>query len=266
MESRLFAISAANIRQMVMMPEVTAVPGLPPFIQGVITLRGDVIPLINLRVRIGMASAQDETDRFCTLMDAREQEHRKWLDELQRSIATGSVFTLATDPHQCAFGRWYDSYRPPDPWIGGLVKKFEQPHAQIHALAIEVKKLQDHGDSTGAARLVSGAGKVLLATMIRLFDEIKTTVRQSRRQTVLILNVQDRSVAVAVDSAIAVEKLQVEDLPAGPTDTHGGLVRRLGKRAKTSDLVLVLEPDRILDAKPAAPAASPRRRPAKLRL
>jgi purine-binding chemotaxis protein CheW len=49
----LFALPTSALRQMVMIPEVTAVPALPDYVLGVICLRGQVMPLVDLRRRMG---------------------------------------------------------------------------------------------------------------------------------------------------------------------------------------------------------------------
>ena len=81
-------------------------------IRGVINLRGRVIPLIDLRKRMGLPSAADETKAFCDLLDQRERDHRKWLDELEASLAERRAFALTSD----ALGKWYDGYRAQNPW------------------------------------------------------------------------------------------------------------------------------------------------------
>lgn len=248
LNTRLFAIAAGDVRHMVVMPEVTAVPNLPHCLRGVITVRGRVIPLVDLRLRAGMTSVKSTLEDFCKLMDAREQDHRKWLDELRRSIAEGRAFTLATDPHKCAFGKWYDCYQSQDPWIAGLLKKFDEPHKSIHALAAQVKDAQDKGNTAAATHLVDGTGAAILSVMVGLFDELRTTVLGRSREIVLILTASNKLVAAVVDSAVAIEKLNVEDLPAGTASGRNGLVHRLGTRGKNGQLVLIIEPDRILDS------------------
>ena len=48
-----YALRANAIQQMEMVENVTPVPNAPPFVEGVVYSRGQVIPAINLRVRLG---------------------------------------------------------------------------------------------------------------------------------------------------------------------------------------------------------------------
>ncbi len=63
---------------------------------------------------------------FSKLMRQREEDHRNWLNELEKSVKEKSEFRLARDPHKCAFGRWYYSYRSDSPWMTAVLRKFEQ--------------------------------------------------------------------------------------------------------------------------------------------
>ena len=222
-----YALAADRMRQMIVLPEVAAIPELPEYIRGVIALRDQVIPLVDLRRRMGMASVAQEIEGFCGLMDARENDHRKWLGELRLSIQERRKFGLTTDPHQCAFGKWYDRYQAKDPWLSGLLQRFDKPHHSLHAMARQVKELQDGESHTEAESLAGGAGAKILDVMIQLFGEVRAMVRGGRRETVAVLTTAGRPFAVSVDRAIAVERLEVEDLP--PVFSEMGVVTLLNR-------------------------------------
>ncbi|HEY9652427.1 MAG TPA: chemotaxis protein CheW, partial [Coleofasciculaceae cyanobacterium] len=48
-----YGIPASVVQQMEMVEHITPVPNTPPFVEGVVFSRGQVIPAINLRVRFG---------------------------------------------------------------------------------------------------------------------------------------------------------------------------------------------------------------------
>lgn len=59
-----FAVGITEVREIIRVPEVVAVPKAPHFIEGVINLRGTIIPVIDLRKRFTMAAAaRDERAR-----------------------------------------------------------------------------------------------------------------------------------------------------------------------------------------------------------
>ena len=62
-----YGIGILKIREIIGMMPVTSVPQTPPFVKGVINLRGKVIPVVDLRLRFGM-EANDYTERTCIIV------------------------------------------------------------------------------------------------------------------------------------------------------------------------------------------------------
>lgn len=57
-----YALPASTVLQMESYTGATAVPGARPFVSGIIQLRGRVVPVIDLRVRFGLAAAAPASD------------------------------------------------------------------------------------------------------------------------------------------------------------------------------------------------------------
>ena len=58
-----YAMPAADVLQMESYSGVTPVPGAPPFVAGVVQVRGRVLPLLDLRARFGLGPGEDSIDR-----------------------------------------------------------------------------------------------------------------------------------------------------------------------------------------------------------
>lgn len=63
----LYAFGILNVKEILEYGNVTQVPMMPDFIQGVINLRGEVVPVINLARRFGMKSPPI-TKRSCVII------------------------------------------------------------------------------------------------------------------------------------------------------------------------------------------------------
>ena len=48
-----FGLPISIVREIVRVPEITSVPNAPDYIEGVINLRGRIIPIVDLRKRFG---------------------------------------------------------------------------------------------------------------------------------------------------------------------------------------------------------------------
>lgn len=53
----LFAISITSIKEIIEYGQITPVPLVPNFVRGIINLRGQVVPVIDLQVRLGRESS-----------------------------------------------------------------------------------------------------------------------------------------------------------------------------------------------------------------
>jgi purine-binding chemotaxis protein CheW len=62
-----FAISVMSVKEIMKMQAITLVPQTPPFVQGVINLRGKIVPVINLRRKFNIAERED-TDQTCIVV------------------------------------------------------------------------------------------------------------------------------------------------------------------------------------------------------
>ena len=62
-----YGIAILKIKEIIGMLAITPVPQAPEYVNGVINLRGKVIPVIDLRVRFAMAST-DYTERTCIIV------------------------------------------------------------------------------------------------------------------------------------------------------------------------------------------------------
>jgi purine-binding chemotaxis protein CheW len=62
-----YGIGILKIKEIIGMMSITSVPQSPDFVKGVINLRGQVIPVVDLRLRFGIEKA-DYTERTCIIV------------------------------------------------------------------------------------------------------------------------------------------------------------------------------------------------------
>lgn len=62
-----YGISVLKVREIIRLMDITPVPQMPSCVKGVINLRGKVVPIVDLRVRFALASAES-TERTCIVV------------------------------------------------------------------------------------------------------------------------------------------------------------------------------------------------------
>lgn len=64
-----FAIDILAVQEIIRMVNITKVPKSPPFVEGVINLRGNIIPVIDLRKRFGMETREYSKETRIIVVD-----------------------------------------------------------------------------------------------------------------------------------------------------------------------------------------------------
>ncbi len=62
-----YGLGILKVREINKIMDITAVPRMPAYVKGVINLRGKVIPVVDLRLRFGLAEAK-HTDETCIIV------------------------------------------------------------------------------------------------------------------------------------------------------------------------------------------------------
>jgi len=244
-----YAISAEYVREMVVMPKVVSVSNAPAHIRGVINLRSAIIPVVDLRLRMGLDSSLMEIEDLLILLEEKERDHVNWLNELEASVREKRPFELAKDPHQCAFGKWYDNYQCDHRVLEGCLKQFDKPHKQIHAVSEKVEKLVQSEDFEGAKALIEAARTEELAKLQQLFEEARNLLQGDSREIALVLQWEGKRMAICVDSVSSVERFQeasIEDTKQVPYAMNSEFISGIAKREKENDLIQIVSVENLI--------------------
>lgn len=64
-----YGVNIGTVREIIRMQAVTHVPETPDFVEGVINLRGRVIPVVDLRKRFGLTTSEHTSDSRIVVVD-----------------------------------------------------------------------------------------------------------------------------------------------------------------------------------------------------
>ena len=220
LKSCRFGLPIRDLLQMVVLKDVVKVAGAPPAVRGVVNLRGAVFPVIDLRMRLGIPGACEEWEAVFDLMTKRKQDHVRWLTELEASVEERREFKMTRDPHQCAFGKWYDNFKTDNNLLSLHLEEFDAPHKHIHAIADKVTRLMETGNTAGAKALIETTRGKELAKMISLFDDTRDVVCNSINEIVMVMQRPKGKIGVIVDSVTAVKNIAPETIE-NPLEGHG---------------------------------------------
>jgi chemotaxis signal transduction protein len=239
------AISAKYVQEIIRTPRWHVVPNTPRHIRGVINLRGKVLPLVDLRVRMDLPSALEDVEQMIAMLVAREQDHILWLKDLLGAVTDRRPFTLARDPSQCAFGKWYYSYKSEDIGFASVMYRFETPHRRIHTIADAVLKHAEQGEHGMAKEIIQRTEKGDLQTVVNLFAEARTAFRESHKEVAIVLTDGRKQLSLTVDSVVSVEPI-AEDGMEDATTVKSELLTKAAHRGDDQGVVFLLDAEALL--------------------
>lgn len=195
-----YGLELKYIKEITRMPDITKMTKTEDYIRGIIRLRDTVMPLIDIRLRLGHRSIESELNEMLDMLDQREKDHLDWLNELKSSVEEKREFTLTTDPHLCKFGQWYYSYEPDNAAIENLLPKFEQPHNKIHKTAEFVRKAQKEENFELAFEIIENTKNKELAQMKTLFKELYTEIEKVYKEFAIVFEFdENKRKAISAD-------------------------------------------------------------------
>lgn len=102
-----FGVDILKVQEINRMSEVTRVPNAPEYVEGVINLRGKVIPIIDLRMRIGMPQKSTDKDTRIVVVELDSKVVGFVVDSVNEVLRINKSIT-----------------EPPPPMVSGIDSEF----------------------------------------------------------------------------------------------------------------------------------------------
>ncbi|MBF0316564.1 MAG: chemotaxis protein CheW [Nitrospirae bacterium] len=96
--SEEYAIDILKVQEINRMTVITMVPNSPQYVEGVINLRGKVIPVINLRKKFGISEIENDTDARIMIVDIKGITMGMVVDSVSEVLRVPATIVEATPP------------------------------------------------------------------------------------------------------------------------------------------------------------------------
>jgi len=156
----------------------------PGFI-GYLDYRETLVQVYECATALRQPRERDRQESLIEELGVYQQAHIDWVDALTHSILEGKPFSKARDPHLCDFGKWYYNFTTDDDGLKGMLKKLENPHSQIHALADRIIAMRDAGQQEQAVRVLEIERDTTLKNLLRTLRSIQDYLRTNIHPVVL---------------------------------------------------------------------------------
>ena len=186
---------------------------------------GEAVALYHFGDVIGAHSQAKSVEELITLLDQRKQDHINWIKALKNSLQTGEPFKKATDPHQCAFGQWYDNYTPDDDELADILARFDAPHKRIHALAEKLLNMAKTPEGAQAALgVLEDEERSTLNELLEIFGLAASRLEDILKPVVIIIALDKTHYAIELDHIEDIQSFTEDnwlpDIPQHPSQLH----------------------------------------------
>ena len=182
----LFAINIENILSVTQdLEKLLQPPVKSRGLMGVINYMDEPVAVYNFAEMLNIPSTRQIKSGLVALLNEKEQDHIDWIDALEKSLKENIPFDKARDPHKCAFGQWYDKFTTRDEALMDIMKHFDKPHKEIHALADELLDLKNNGQLDEALEKLRIARLTNLNHLIKYFSHARSQIEESLHTVVI---------------------------------------------------------------------------------
>ncbi len=86
LEGEVFAVEISKVREVLEYTTVTKVPRTPDFMSGVINLRGNVVPVVDMKLKLGMSTTEKTIDTCIIIVEVTVDGEQIVLGALADSV------------------------------------------------------------------------------------------------------------------------------------------------------------------------------------
>ncbi|UTF48842.1 chemotaxis protein CheW [Desulfomicrobium sp. ZS1] len=91
----VFALETGSVREVIELVPVTRIPKTPPFMRGVINLRGHAVPVVDLRIKFDMPKVADTVNTCIIIVDVEVEGENCYMGAIVDSMR--EVFEMTSD-------------------------------------------------------------------------------------------------------------------------------------------------------------------------
>ncbi len=242
-----YAFNIDSVREILRVSEITEVPNVPDYIKGVITVREQLIPIIDLRSLLGIDELIVGNINELGLII---KENRQWLADLERALEGGEQFSGTLDPAQCVFGRWLAAN--PALVENGRFRELKPRHTLFYELGHELFDLAAIDKETALTRFKAELiplGKEIIDSLEHLKVDIGAIIKNNQR--IMVVENGTLLMGFLVDSVKEVLRLPKALIDAPPWNVSSGH-REVAGVAKIDEgrrLIMIMDEKNLIGEK-----------------
>lgn len=239
-----FAFQMERVREILRVNRPNEVPGTPKHVLGVLTVRGNILPVIDLRVMLGLSNLESEVVAQAASLGTRFKE---WLTAAAEAARAGAKFdasgaeTVRTWMAACntssqALMEVLSKMRTAN---DKLLRDIAQTQSSIATEPAHAQELFQQQVDASAQRVIA------------LLDQFKNSVKENIRedQRLIVVQAHGSLLALLVDKVrevLNMPKRQIDPPPQHLSETKNVELSGVAKLEQGKRLILLLDADHLI--------------------
>ncbi len=240
-----FAFPIEHVREILRVSTPNEVPGVPEYVLGVLTVRGQLLPVIDLRRLLRQQSlADDFAGRCCSLREAYE----RWIAQTEKSLAAGSPSKIDASITEDLRGWLAETNSSSQSLMEALSSARglnERVTKQLRARMKSLEKDDEEGARAAGEDVLLG-GRETVAALLRFEELIATHIQEDQR--IIVVDAEGTVLGLVVDHVHEVLNVPKSLVEAPPRiASEGGMeLSGVAKLNGGARLLMLLEVGNLL--------------------
>jgi chemotaxis signal transduction protein len=251
-----YAVNSKYIDGIITPPdEITPIPDSPPKYIGMLNIRGNVFPLLDMRKQFKIFSIEEEVDAFTKdvehFIELHRQRFRTIADEFERGGEPD--FNISEDHLKCEYSLWLDKKFHKKDKVFETLQKAEQAHKNLHAMPAKIYSIMSENYLDPKKSKVDEGHAILeesaadLQTFTDALTEAEYNYRRRFRETIINLADGEDRIGILVDEVLGVGSIEmVKDSKNLNSVYQSKLFCGVAKSDKTEKEILVIDEELLI--------------------
>jgi purine-binding chemotaxis protein CheW len=235
-----FAFHMEHVREILRVQTPNQVPDVPDYVLGVLTVRGRILPVIDLRRLLQQRSLADEFADSCRPL---REEYGRWVDQAEKVFAGGSQSKSdgSVTEH---LRKWLAATNCSSQLLMEALARARGPNEKVVKQLQVRTKCQERGDLEAASVCgdeIVAAGRETIAALHRFEQQIAQNIQEDQR--IIVVDAEGFVLGLVVDHVHEVLNVPVNLIEPPPRITSSGGMELSGvaKLEDGSRLIMLLD-------------------------
>ena len=240
-----FAFPMDRVREILRVQRPSEVPGTPKHVLGVLTVRGNILPVIDLRVMLGLSNLESEVVADATDLSTR---FKAWLMAARETVRSAAGKLDASGAE--AVRKWISDCNTSSEALMGILSQMRTANDKLLRCVLQTQGLVAAEPAKAQAHFQQEVD-ASAQQVIKLLEEFQGSVKENIRedQRLIVVQTHGSLLALLVDKVrevLNMPKRQIDPPPQNLSETPNVELSGIAKLDNGKRLILLLDANHLI--------------------